>query len=99
MPTNSGAAAIINATSAGLGGKSGLQIPWARAPRTAVAMDMVYKPLRTAWLQEAEAHGLITVDGLEMLIRQAVPSFRALFGVEPPEMDMRALLLVSGAGG
>ena len=94
-----GAACIINATSLGLGGGPGPDTPWRLARPGCVAMDMVYKPLRTAWLQEAEAHGLITVDGLEMLIRQAVPSFRALFGVEPPEMDLRALLLVSGAGG
>ena len=93
------AACVINATSLGLGGGPGPDTLWRRVRPAAVAMDMVYKPLRTAWLQEAEAHGLTTVDGLEMLIRQAMPSFRAFFGVEPPEMDMRALLLVAGAGG
>jgi shikimate dehydrogenase len=93
------AGCIINATSLGLGGGPGPDTPWRRARPGGVAMDMVYKPLRTAWLQEAEAHGLTAVDGLEMLIRQAAPSFRALFGVEPPEMDVRALLLAAGAGG
>ena len=61
-------------------------------------MDMVYKPLCTAWLQEAEAHGLVTVDGLEMLIRQAIPSFHAFFNADPPELDVRSLLLAAGAG-
>jgi shikimate dehydrogenase len=93
------AACIINATSLGLGGGAGPDTPWRLARPGCVAMDMVYKPLRTAWLQDAEAHGLTTVDGLEMLIRQAMPSFRAFFGAEPPEMDVRALLLAAGAGG
>ena len=60
---------------------------------------MVYKPLDTAWMQEARDHGLTTIDGLEMLIRQAIPSYRAFFGAEPPELDVRALLLQAGAGG
>jgi shikimate dehydrogenase len=59
-------------------------------------MDMVYKPLRTEFLDRAQARGLRTVDGLEMLIRQAVPSFEAFFGVAPPvDLDVRALALKS----
>jgi shikimate dehydrogenase len=55
---------------------------------------MVYKPLRTEFLGRATALGLRTVDGLEMLIRQAVPSFEAFFGRAPPaEVDVRALAL------
>ena len=94
-----GAGLVINATSLGLGGGPGPDTPWCLARSGAVAVDMVYKPLDTAWLQEARAHGLRTVDGLEMLIRQAIPSFRAFFGSEPPELDVRALLLAAGAGG
>jgi shikimate dehydrogenase len=33
------------------------------------------------------------VDGLDMLIGQAIPSFEALFGRPPPKIDARALLL------
>jgi shikimate dehydrogenase len=84
---------VINATSLGLGGGPGPDTPWRLARPGAVAMDMVYKPLDTAWMQEARAHGLSTVDGLEMLIRQAIPSFRALFGSDPPDLDVRARLL------
>ena len=93
------AACIINATSLGLGGGPGPDTPWRLARPGCVAMDMVYKPLRTAWLHDAEAHGLTTVDGLEMLIRQAMPSFHAFFGVEPPPLDVRDLLLAAGAAG
>ena len=57
---------------------------------SAVVMDMVYKPLKTPFLAQAEALGLATVDGLEMLIRQAVPSFEAFFGQSPPaDVDVR----------
>ncbi|HRD28976.1 MAG TPA: shikimate dehydrogenase, partial [Caulobacter sp.] len=64
------------------------------APGSAVVLDMVYKPLRTEFLRRAAALGLRTVDGLEMLIRQAVPSFEAFFGQSPPaDVDVRALAL------
>ena len=94
-----GAACAINATSLGLGGGAGPDTPWRLMRPGAVAVDMVYKPLDTAWLQEARAHGLVTVDGLEMLIRQAIPSYRAFFGADPPKLDVRPLLLQAGATG
>lgn len=61
--------------------------------RSTVVMDMTYRPVRTAFLAAAQAAGLTTVDGLAMLIGQAGPSFRAIFGVEPPDLDLRPLLL------
>jgi len=88
------ASLIINATSLGLGGGDGPDIDLAAAPLTAVVLDMVYKPLRTAFLHRAADLGLTTVDGLEMLIRQAVPSFEAFFDRAPPaDVDVRALAL------
>jgi shikimate dehydrogenase len=85
---------IVNATSLGLGGGPGPDVDLAKAPETAVVLDMVYKPLRTEFLQQAAARGLRTVDGLEMLIRQAVPSFEAFYGQAPPvNVDVRALAL------
>jgi len=91
-----GAALIVNATSLGLGGGPGPATPLERAPSTAVVLDMVYKPLRTEFLQRARAAGLRTADGLEMLIRQAAPSFEAFFGRPPPlEVDVRALALTA----
>lgn len=93
-----GAAVAINATSLGLGGGAGPEVPWWVLAPGAAVMDMVYKPLRTAFLEEAAGHGLTTVDGLEMLIRQAIPSFQAFFGQAPPEMDARELLLAELGG-
>ncbi len=61
----------------------------------AVLMDMTYRPLLTPFLAAGRALGLTTVDGLAMLIGQARPSFRALFGIEPPGVDVRALALAA----
>jgi len=85
---------IINATSLGLGGGPGPEIDFNALPPSAVVMDMVYKPLETQFLGAARAAGHRTVDGLEMLIRQAAPSFEAFFGQAPPdEVDVRSLCL------
>jgi shikimate dehydrogenase len=85
---------IVNATSLGLGGGPGPGIDLTAAPATAIVMDMVYKPLDTPFLQAARAAGLRTVDGLEMLVRQAAPSFEAFYGRPPPAgVDVRALAL------
>lgn len=59
----------------------------------AVLMDMTYRPLTTAFLAAGLARGLTTVDGLAMLIGQARPSFTAIFGREPPQVDVRGLCL------
>ena len=90
----SASTAVINATSAGLGGTDGPDVPLETTQPKAVMMDMVYKPLMTPFLQRAQDLGRPAVDGLEMLIRQAEPSFEAFFGEYPPvEVDVRALAL------
>lgn len=57
----------------------------------AVLMDMTYRPLLTPFLAAGRSRDLTVVDGLSMLIGQARPSFRALFGIEPPAIDVRAV--------
>ncbi|MBI1683462.1 shikimate dehydrogenase [Caulobacter hibisci] len=85
---------VINATSLGLGGGDGPAADLSLTPKGCVVMDMVYKPLRTEFLARAEAAGRRTVDGLEMLLLQAVPSFEAFFGQAPPaDVDVRAIAL------
>lgn len=89
-----GVTAVINATAAGMSPEHGLDAPLDATPADAVVMDMFYKPLETAFLKQAKGLGRRTVDGLEMLIRQAAPSFEAFYGVAPPaEVDVRALAL------
>ena len=89
----SDAAVVINATSVGLAADAALELPWAALSDQAVAMDMVYGR-KTAFLAAAENRGLRTVDGLDMLIGQAIPSFEMFFGQAPPaSIDVRGLAL------
>lgn len=89
-----GAIAVVNATSAGLSGSPALDVPLEATPPSAVVMDMVYKPLTTPFLAQAEGLGRQTVDGLAMLIGQAAPSFEVFYGQAPPaSVDVRALAL------
>jgi shikimate dehydrogenase len=85
--------AVINATSAGLSAEN-LDLPLEATPATAIVMDMTYKPLNTPFLARARELQRRTVDGLEMLIRQACPSYEAFFGRVPPtSVDVRALCI------
>ena len=76
-------ALLVNTTSLGMAGHAVLAIDLARANPATVVADIVYVPLDTPLLQAARAHGLRTVEGLGMLLYQAIPGFRAWFGVEP----------------
>jgi shikimate dehydrogenase len=90
------ATALVNATSLGLEGQAPLDVSLEGLPQTSPVMDMVYRPLRTRLLEDAERAGHPVVDGLEMLILQAAPSFEAFFGRPPPaEVDVRALALAA----
>lgn len=90
-----GVSALINATSAGLLDAS-LDLPLEATPADVVVMDMTYKPLVTPLLARAKALDRRTVDGLEMLIRQAEPSFEAFFGQPvPAAVDVRGLCLAT----
>ena len=84
----SGAVAVINAASGG-------PLPlFDSLDGNATIMDMTYRPLKTNWLRAAEERGLKTVDGLNMLIEQARPSFEAFYGQLPnAEFDIRGLAL------
>lgn len=76
-------ALIVNTTSLGMIGQSPLSLDLSRlAPPTVVA-DIVYKPLDTDLLQQARAAGCETIDGLGMLLHQAVPGFERWFGHTP----------------
>jgi len=81
-----GAMTIINTTSLGMTGQPDLNISFRAAPGAAIATDIVYNPLITPFLREAAASGLTTVDGLGMLLHQAVPGFRQWFE-HSPEVD------------
>ena len=89
-----GVATIVNTTSLGMEGMPALQLSLKRAPKTALVTDIVYTPLKTPLLEEAEARRMRWVDGLGMLLHQGRPGFEAWFGVAPVVDDeLRALML------
>ena len=75
-------ALLVNTTSLGMTGKPELEMDLSRAKNLTVA-DIVYTPLETPLLASARAQGLTAVEGLGMLLHQAVPGFTAWFGVTP----------------
>ncbi|MCF2906031.1 shikimate dehydrogenase [Octadecabacter sp. CECT 8868] len=88
------AATVINTTSLGMQGKPELRVPLDGLRRGTVVTDLVYAPLKTHLLQEAEAAGCVVVDGLGMLLHQAVPGFERWFGVRPEvDVNTRAAIL------
>jgi shikimate dehydrogenase len=76
---------LINATPVGMAPRSG-QIPLdpALLERFGVVMDIVYKPLQTRLLQEAQARGCQVIDGLRMLIHQGAAQFELWTGRPAP---------------
>lgn len=74
---------IINTSSIGMHGTRFDWLDLALLPQTALVTDIVYAPLITPLLADARARGLPVVDGLGMLLHQAVPGFEAWFGVRP----------------
>jgi len=83
---------LINATPLGMAGMPEAEIDLKPLPDHALVYDLVYDPPETALLRQARARGLRAVNGLSMLIEQAVPSFHRLFGAMPPRADDDALL-------
>jgi shikimate dehydrogenase len=89
-----GCGLLVQCTSLGMIGHPPLDLPLGDLPRSAVVADLVYTPLETALLQAARARGNPTVDGLGMLLHQAVPGFAHWGGVAPVvDQAARQLLL------
>jgi len=81
--------AIVQATTCGMqGGPPGETVAravrWDTVPPAAVALDVVYVPRDTPFLEAARARGLACDDGLGMLARQGALAFEAWLGVAPP---------------
>jgi shikimate dehydrogenase len=80
-------ALLVNTTSLGMAGHQPLEIDLDRAAQGLTVTDIVYVPLETPLLAAARARDIRCVDGLGMLLYQAVPGFRAWFGVDPTVDD------------
>ena len=91
-----GCGLLVNATSLGMAGKEPLDLDLAELPVEAIVADIVYTPLETRLLAAARARGSQAVDGLGMLLHQAVPGFQRWFGVRPAVTpEFRAELIAS----
>jgi 3-dehydroquinate dehydratase/shikimate dehydrogenase len=82
---------LINATPLGsAAARSETPVPQALHRPGTIVLDMVYDPLETRLLREARAAGCTAIDGLEMLLAQAVAQFETWTGLEAPVEAMKA---------
>ena len=87
---------LVNTTSLGMTGQPPLEIMVPALPTTAAVADIVYVPLETPLLAAARERGLTAVDGLGMLLHQAVPGFEHWFGIRPDvTADLRAQVVAT----
>ena len=85
---------LVNTTSAGMVGQPALDVDLAPLKADAIVYDIVYAPLETDLLKVAKQRGHRTVDGLGMLLHQAVPGFERWFGRKPEVTpELRQLLI------
>jgi shikimate dehydrogenase len=97
VPSEQGTSAVVQATSAGMKGADPGEtaagaVAWNALPEDAVAIDVVYAPRNTPFLQAARARGLRCDDGLGMLARQGALAFEMWLGLPAPLDVMRAAL-------
>ena len=93
------ACVLVNTTAAGMKGAGTLGMDFTGFNQDCVVADIVYVPLETEFLAQARAQSLRTVDGLGMLLHQAVPGFEKWFGVRPQVTDRLRALLVADIEG
>lgn len=85
---------VVNTTSLGMIGNPELRVPLDGLRPGTIITDLVYAPLKTRFLEVAEQKGCATVDGLGMLLHQAVPAFERWFGKRPVvDAETRAAVL------
>jgi shikimate dehydrogenase len=92
----SNSATLVNTTSLGMRGQPELRIELKNVNPGTLVTDIVYSPLQTDLLKSAAAKDCITVDGLGMLLHQAVPGFETWFRKKPQVDDaLRAAVLAT----
>ncbi|APX89825.1 shikimate dehydrogenase [Brevirhabdus pacifica] len=92
------AATVVNTTSLGMEGQPPLRVPLDGLSPSALVTDLVYAPLETPLLAQARERGCTTVDGLGMLLHQAVPGFERWFGQRPEVTDALRAHVMANTG-
>jgi len=87
-PDPAGVDLILNTTSASLQAAD-LALDWVRAPKHAVAYDLMYAKEPTRFLAAAASHGLRICDGLPLLVAQGARAFEWWIGIPGPRDEMR----------
>ncbi|MCB1516246.1 MAG: shikimate dehydrogenase [Hyphomicrobiaceae bacterium] len=91
---------LINATSIGMHEERHQGLDLSLLPQNAIVTDIVYTPLETPLLADARKAGLRAIDGLGMLLHQAVPGFERWFRIRPEvDADLRQLIEADLFGG
>ncbi len=85
------ASLLVNCSALGMTGEAPLTLDLTPLPRDAIVYDIVYAPLVTDLLAQAEDRGLVTIDGLDMLVGQAALAFELFFGAAAPREHDDAL--------
>jgi shikimate dehydrogenase len=86
---------LVNATPLGMEGQGRMPYDASSVRAGGIVFEMLYHPLETCLLADARARGLRCIDGLQMLLGQAAPSFQLLFGAPAPrqhDQELRELL-------
>ena len=74
---------FVNTSSLGMHGSDVPDLEFKKMAKGALVTDIVYSPLKTKFLQNAEHKGIKIADGFGMLLHQAVPGFEHWFGQRP----------------
>jgi len=94
-----GVSVLVNTTALGMAKTGPLEIDLGAMREGSVVADIVYVPLETDLLRRARARGLVGVDGLGMLLHQAVPGFEKWFGIRPEVTpELRAIVVADIEG-
>ncbi len=89
-----GCGLVVNTTTLGMSAAPPLDLSLEALPLDAVVTDIVYVPLITDLLARARLRGNRIVDGLGMLLHQAVPGFEKWFGVRPEvSAELRTMII------
>jgi shikimate dehydrogenase len=92
---STGANLFVNTTSLGMEGEPAPHLDFTRFAEDAVMTDIVYVPLMTPFLKQAVEQGRPVVDGLGMLLHQAVPGFALWFGQRPQVDDRLRQMIIA----
>jgi shikimate dehydrogenase len=86
---------LVNTTPLGMAGCFENENPWPMRslPSDTVVFDLVYNPMKTKLLIQAEQSGCITISGLEMFLHQGLKQFKLWTGLDLDADGARQVLL------